>query len=372
MKLDIKEFFPLILSLSKDEKGSSVSCSWFDGLTTSGVLFFLNVQEMKRTLGPALLILWLAPPLVLQGEETSQAPPGTAQTQSEGSVGEFVIKGETKLSVESEKPPLDLPADASPLFETPLKTEPELLTMAPPELRDLPKPGPGPGFSPFVIIPRFQEFRADAVAADLRPRAMLARVYQEADPKRAKKAAQWELRVVESGGRTYLRFDGKGLPPETLAVPTRGSSGETIRIGHPYAAVLAYRDSYGDLHTAYSEPFTVTGLIDRDAKGASVILALGRVFRGRQSPELSEKGRELLQETADWIKAHGAAAAPVSIEVVAAKTDLARDQAAQIAKFLAKALLREPATLAASGRAYAQGIEDAATLTVAGAASKPR
>lgn len=302
--------------------------------------------------------------------KSDQKAPAAAEV-SGGKVGEYVIKGESRLALDSEKPPLQATLDDGELIKPTLETEKQAFLVGPPDFGQVKDAVPTEIHSDFVIVPRYFEFRPDAVAHEFKLRAELDRIYKETNLKEAAVKARWEFRIADASGKIYMEFSGKGLPPDVLAVPTRNVEGEPVRPGSPYAGVLTYRDSYGEVHTALTSPFTLSGLLEKTEKGYVINLSLEALFERKPKPEdkdkgvvLSAAGKSMVQETADWIKSHRGALAPLYITVYSGNKEKGQKQADFLAGRLIQSLLRSKENVQARGSPSGSHLDEYVEIAV--------
>ena len=268
-------------------------------------------------------------------------PREPAKVSGKGQVGEFVIKGEGGLTLDSDKPPLNAgPNDQEPLAPT-LEPERHLFLANPPDFSRMEAATPVTIRSEYVIRPRHFNFHPDEVAYEFNLAKELDRVYQEQNIKAAEKLGRWEFNVADASGKSYAQFSGKGLPPGNLRIPTMNPGGEEIRPGNPYAGVLTYRDTFGEVHTAVTKPFVLYGLVESSSKGHILHLALSYIFDNKNALSLTQTGRALIEETSDWIKAHNMALAPLYITIFSKNPEQAQNQANDLALQMAGLLLRK-------------------------------
>lgn len=263
--------------------------------------------------------------------------------KEESELPEVVIKGEDVLKLKSTKPRLEIPLEQNrPLLEN-LKTEKEILLKKPsgwekqtydslPELTE----------SPQVIIPRTHHLRGEKICS-FHPLMDLQSIFKEPNPKKAKKLARWELMIADDSGQTFRKYAGQGLPPETISFDGLDENGKVLEVGYSYSTILRYYDSAGKLHTAVGNPFVIPALAHQEPKGFFINLEFKMLY---QSPptlfekrEFSNFGKELLQETADWIKKYYFTF-PVNVIVHSKNKAIAEITAKEISEELANLLLR--------------------------------
>ncbi|MBI4668638.1 MAG: hypothetical protein HY747_05555 [Elusimicrobia bacterium] len=279
----------------------------------------------------------------------------------DNALGEFIIKSEGNMILESEKPALALSLDETPVIRSALETEKEVYLVALPSATWLKNTMPGRLHCQYVIAPRYFQFQPDVIAHQFRLRAELEKAYQEKNTKTARRKAGWRFQIADNKGRKYMEFSGKGLPPEILAVPTTNDRAEAVRPGCLYSGILTYRDTAGKIHTAMAGEFMVNGLVKKTRKGHILRLSLNSLFvparpaqagRGQaanlavpaaqETPQtvFTENGQAMIQELADWIKANRGALAPVDAVVFAKNVTQAQEMSGLFTAKLNELLIR--------------------------------
>ncbi|MBI4369081.1 MAG: hypothetical protein HY547_02510 [Elusimicrobia bacterium] len=289
-----------------------------------------------------------------------------------GAIGEFVIRGESQVLLDSDKPALAATFNEMEPLKPALKTLDESQSVDMPSNQPLDGILPEAMRSPFVIVPKRFEFRPDVVAHRFELESELKRVYQERNSGDAADRARWEFRVADATGWVYMQFSGKGLPPQTLDLPTSNQDGQIIRPGSPYTGVLTYRDTEGDVHTAITDSFAVSGLVEKNVNSYHLHLALKPMFE--KTPEalpasgpqekLSAEGAMLIEEAADWIKARQAHLAPLKILVYAKSGDRADQYAVSISSEIRRLLMRSNESIQAKGVASESALDERIEIAV--------
>lgn len=313
------------------------------------------------------VLLATALPL-LQAQEPKLADPDN----KEGKVGEFTIKEQSSISLDSDKPPLVIDVNENQPLEPTLKTEKELYEKKPTQLEELNELAPRKERSGYVILPRLFEFRHDDVAHAYSPLQALSAVYKEKPSKAGLLKAYWEFKVADATGKIFMNYSGKGLPPQEVKIPTQNSEGEIIRVGNPHSGVLAYWDPAGKRHTAITESFSLPGLVHQKEGSFSIHLSLDHIFGKKDADEIVPDGKNLLEETVNWIKSHHAAQAPINVSVYAKTANVAEKQATIISKELSRALLRALNSIKAKGSASGISLNERIEVTVFSAIDQKR
>mgnify|MGYP001591229229 FL=1 len=283
---------------------------------------------------------------------------------NEGKVGEFTIKGQSSVNVDSEKPPLSIDIDENEPLKDSLATEQELYNKNPKEIDNLKELANNKQRSSFVILPKNFEFTDETIAHEFRPLEALEALTRDKPSKAQMQMARWEFKVADATGRIYLNYSGRGLPPASVSVPTQNDEGEIIRVGNPHSGVLSYWNPEGRKHTAITESFSLPGLLQRKEGSFSIHLSLDHIFGSKDTSLITAPGRRLLDETIDWIKLRNATAAPMQVTVYAKTSGVGDAQAKTIAETLVASLLRPSGSIKTQGLASGVGLDERIEVTV--------
>lgn len=280
--------------------------------------------------------------------------------EEKGELPEVVIKGEEVLKLESTKPQLEIPIEQNREILKSLETEQELLLKKPSNWEKQPQASlPELTKSPQVIIPRTHHLREERICI-FYPLKDLKSIFKEPDSKKAKKSARWELAVVDDAGQTFREYSGQGLPPETILFDGRDKKGKILEVGYSYSTVLRYYDIAGRLHSLLGNPFVIPGLAHQEPEGFFISLDFRTLYKSQPAllgkGEFSDFGKELLQETADWIKKHYFTF-PMRVIVYSKNKIIAEIAAKQIREELAEMLIRLKGEMSCEGKSSPKSLE---------------
>lgn len=286
--------------------------------------------------------------------------------EEKGELPEAVIKGKKVLKLKSEKPQLEIPIEQNRQIIKSLETEKEILLKKPSGWEKQPKDSlPELTKSQQVIIPRTHHIRGKKVRI-FYPLKWLQSIFKEPNPKKAKKLAHWELVVADDSGQIFRKYSGQGLPPESISFDGRatltatGKGGKVLKVGYSYSTILRYYDSAGKLHTMVGNPFVISGLAHQEPEGFFISLDFKMLYQSQptllEKREFSGFGKELLQETADWIKKYYFTF-PIKVIVYSKNKDIAEITAKEISEELANMLFRLKEEIQYQGKSSQESLE---------------
>ncbi|MBD3222938.1 hypothetical protein GF314_17045 [bacterium] len=148
--------------------------------------------------------------------------------------------------------------------------------------------------------------------------------------------SEWKLVITDFRGSPCRTYTGSGHPPETVQWDGRSDHGEMLRVGYPYSYVFTTTDEGTNTYNYAGESFRLPGLDYRRDGHRVLELAGGEVFPRRRS-ELSPRGEQWLQRTADEIRRHPYS--PVRVVVTAETEELAAARAELVAAHLADSMI---------------------------------
>ncbi|MFC1522134.1 hypothetical protein ACFL6Y_06970 [Elusimicrobiota bacterium] len=268
--------------------------------------------------------------------------------KKEGKVGEFTIKGKASMDIESKKPPLAIKVDKLEPLKPSLGIEPGFIRKTPSQINEIKEVVPSMLASDHVVSSSFLNIVDKDIVAEFYPLAELKKAYDEPAKKRAKKVGRWDFKAADAQGDIFVVFEGEGLPPETVSLPRKNKKGKWIQVGNPYSGVLRYWDSQGNIHTAITDPIEFTGIVYESFEGSIINLSYQRLFASFDA-KMTKKGKQLVKEASDWIKAQRGHAAVISVKVHSSDKARSNDQAKQIANMLAKELMRDKYSVSSKG-----------------------
>lgn len=150
--------------------------------------------------------------------------------------------------------------------------------------------------------------------------------------------ARWKLHIVDTQGKLFRQFSGKGARAGEISWDGRGANGAFLSVGALYSYFMVTTDRSGVKTTSVVRPFRITAAQHRERDGTHVSMALASVCHiGKPSRELTDNGDELLTEAADIIKQYYPR--PFAVKVYDKDRESARRAAVIISSFVAGQLL---------------------------------
>jgi len=307
---------------------------------------FTKVNLLKlQAIGICIILLGIA--LFVRAEEKGELP-------------EVIIEGKEILELKSTKPNFEIPIEQNREILKTFETEKEILIKKPTGWEKQPHESlPEVVKSTQVVIPSTQHIRDEEVGI-FYPLKDLQAAFKEKDNKKAKKLARWELIVADESGETFRKYSGQGLPPETIAFNGRDENDKILKVGYPYSTILRYYDVTGSFHTLIGNPFTVSGFAHQELEGFFISLDFKVLYQSQPTVlgdnEFSDFGKELLQESADWIKKEFFTF-PVTVVIYCKDETIAERSAKDIAKELSDMLVRLEKDIAFQGKISEESLE---------------
>ncbi|MFH1618812.1 MAG: hypothetical protein ABIG11_02810 [bacterium] len=238
-------------------------------------------------------------------EQAASSAGGTRHAaQEKGQLPDVLIQAEGKRPLTSEKPVLNLDLKEESPLESVLRTEDEVRFKIPSDIIQSTHFVTGIARSPYVAVPSSNRIVLAWKGEPARifyPRKELSKIYEEKQSRKAKSKAAWQMVVVDTAGKIFKKFEGQGLPPDTLIFEGRSDDGKWLSVGQVYTGVLTYRDPNGRSHTAMDRPFAVAGLSIQAPQGFVINLAARMMFNAEKG-NLSAYGKSLIRETAGIIQ----------------------------------------------------------------------
>lgn len=153
--------------------------------------------------------------------------------------------------------------------------------------------------------------------------------------------ARWKLNIVDTQGKLFRQFSGKGARAGEILWDGRGTNGTFLSVGALYSYFMVTADRSGAKTTSVVRPFRIAAAQHREQDGTHVSLALASVCHtGKPTRALTETGSELLIEAADIIKQYYPR--PFIVKVYDKDRDSARRAVVVISSFVAGQLLIPP------------------------------
>ncbi len=116
-----------------------------------------------------------------------------------------------------------------------------------------------------------------------------------------KDVKQWELVITDAMGGVFRTFAGMGNPPEAIEWDGRDSKGNMIDLGKNYSYYLRVVDHENKSSFQLGKKVSVPALYWREELN-SVVRLDGRIVFEQNSSRISESGKDLLEEAADYVR----------------------------------------------------------------------
>jgi outer membrane protein OmpA-like peptidoglycan-associated protein len=232
-------------------------------------------------------------------------------------ISKEIIKGEYLGKIDEKKPPTELKYDifevvtpygreGSNIYDMELQIHSEISSTALPTLasKQIRKPWLGNILTPPITISNI------SVEKDIN---------------------QWELVITDATGGVFRTFAGMGSPPRALEWDGKNSKGEMIDLGKNYAYYLRVIDKENKSSFQLGKKIIIPALYWQEEFN-SVVRLDGRIVFQSNSSQLSESGRDLLEETTDYVRQD--INKRLRVIVYSQNEDLAMARTKRIANFL--------------------------------------
>ncbi|MEJ2354322.1 MAG: hypothetical protein P8Y62_00215 [candidate division WOR-3 bacterium] len=116
-----------------------------------------------------------------------------------------------------------------------------------------------------------------------------------------KDVKQWELVVTDALGQVFRTFAGMGNPPEVIEWDGKDSKDNMIDPGRNYSYYLRVIDKENESSFQLGKKVKVPALYWKEEFN-SVVRLDGRIVFEKNSATISEAGKDLLEEAADYVR----------------------------------------------------------------------
>lgn len=116
-----------------------------------------------------------------------------------------------------------------------------------------------------------------------------------------KDVKQWELVITDALGEVFRTFSGMGNPPEVIEWDGKDSKGNMIDPGRNYSYYLRVIDKENKSSFQLGKKVRVPALYWKEEFN-SVVRLDGRIVFEKNSASISESGKDLLEEAADYVR----------------------------------------------------------------------
>jgi outer membrane protein OmpA-like peptidoglycan-associated protein len=146
-----------------------------------------------------------------------------------------------------------------------------------------------------------------------------------------KEVKQWELVITDALGEVFRTFAGIGNPPEVLEWDGRDSKDNMIDPGRNYSYYLRVIDKENKSSFQLGKKVRVPALYWKEEL-KSVVRLDGRIVFEKNSAHISEAGKDLLEEAADYVRKD--VDKRLRVVVYSRNENLAMERTKKIANFL--------------------------------------
>jgi len=289
----------------------------------------------------SLLLAGAAAPLSAQVEESTAAYNEVPE--------EVVIKSSSEDKLRTERPPLRIRTDDFETIRKSLEPDKDLFLFEGGDFLSLSRNYPERLFSTRMVQPWRSGF-SDKTMITFYPARKFSEVFPRPFAKKEAKEVQWTLSITDEEGKTFHKYSGSGLPPETISWTGENERKEWLKAGHNYAPVYVFVDDRGSPKTVIGEIIKFTAIVFQKGGNLHISLDSAAVFGPAKALRAIDKkqGEDLLAATADLIKRRYYNL-PVKVGVYAQTRELASAQANQIKAFLAGLLMTDESVITAEG-----------------------
>lgn len=153
--------------------------------------------------------------------------------------------------------------------------------------------------------------------------------------------SRWQLHIVDTQGKPFKRFAGKGAKSNDIPWNGRGDKDRFMSVGALYSYYTVTFDKNGKKSTGIVRPFKVDAAMRQEKDVVFISIALPSLFDpGKDSRELSPDGERLLTEAADIIK--GYYPRPFTMKIFDENKERALAASDSISRYVAGQLLLPP------------------------------
>ena len=249
-------------------------------------------------------------------------------------ISKEIIKGEYLGKIKEKKPPTELKYDifevvtpygreGSNIYDMELQIHSEISSSALPVLasKQIRKPWLGNILTPPITISNISVEKKDI--------------------------NQWELVITDATGGVFKTFSGMGKPPRAIEWNGKDSKGDMIDPGKNYSYYLRVTDKENKSSFQLGKKIRIPALYWKEEFN-SVVRLDGRIAFKSNSSQLSESGKDLLEEAADYVRQD--IKKRLRVIVYSQNEDLAMERTKRIANFiLDRVILPEKAMASVTG-----------------------
>jgi hypothetical protein len=150
-----------------------------------------------------------------------------------------------------------------------------------------------------------------------------------------KASADWAFSVIDQGGTTVAKQDGKGTPPALIPWNGEDSLRDHLAVETVYIPQLATTDKEGYRHTYMGQPVQFSALMYSDKSKTVIELSSKRLFQEKKS-DLTKEAPLLLDKVCDVIRE--SAHVPFAIQPYESDSELGRSRQQTLVKYFSEKL----------------------------------
>jgi hypothetical protein len=148
---------------------------------------------------------------------------------------------------------------------------------------------------------RMMDFKEDQPIHPWLPEIAKAPYLQMKSPPLEKSAKEWDFAIIDQGGATVFKQQGKGTPPDTLTWNGEDTQRGHVAVDTVYIPQLNTVDKEGYHHTYMGQPIQFSSLEFTESGKTTLELSSKRLFAERKS-DFSKEGPLLLDKVCDVIR----------------------------------------------------------------------
>ena len=269
-------------------------------------------------------------------EELAGVPQDAAKPSAEDTSQEVVIRGESRVKVEVEKPEPDLIFDVDEIAEPYVVTEDFALDVSPTSMA-----GPAVAVTSYLsssqtASPHLRIFERPPIL-HLRPR------YNAKGG-----VARWRLRITDAFGNVFKDFTGKGSLPDSIVWDGRSRKGEMLDVGVSYSYIFSVVDRASNPTSQMGRPVLLESLLfEKDGVTTAKVTASAMFGKKGRRTVLAPKGELYCREIADVLMADQNY--PLQIDCYAKDVDMANTYGEIVQEYLMERLIMPKKRFAVKG-----------------------
>ncbi len=157
------------------------------------------------------------------------------------------------------------------------------------------------GFNEGRDFSNMMDFRNDQPIHPWLPEIARAPFLRMKSPAIEKASREWTYAIIDQGGATVFKQQGKGMPPENLSWNGEDTKRDRVAVDTVYIPQINTVDKEGYHHTYMGQPIQFSSLEYKDSGKTVIELSSKRLFLEKKS-ELRKEGPLLLDKVCDIIR----------------------------------------------------------------------